>query len=138
MTPPFQTERQGKRQSGKGLTSAAVVALLHVLVIAGLIRATYVTIPNHPIANEIEIWFIFSPKPQPKTEPEPKGKNEEPSKQITPEKVVIPDYSHITLPPSWGEKNANGLNRSLFGCEPDHIALLSAEDRGKCPRVAAV
>ena len=75
MTPPFRTERQGKRETGKGLTSAAVVALLHVLVIAGLIRATYVVIPNHTVAREIEIWFVFPPKKEPQANPEHKKKN---------------------------------------------------------------
>lgn len=137
MTPPFRTERQGKRETGKGLSGAVVVALLHVLVIAALVKATYVTIPHHPAAREIEIWFIFPPMPTPKTEPEPQNEKAKSSKQITPETTVIPDYSHIALPPSWGEKNANALNQSLFGCEPDRIALLSPEDRAKCPAVAA-
>jgi hypothetical protein len=137
MTPPFRTERQGKRETGKGLTGAAVVALLHVLVIAALVKATYVTIPNHPIAREIEVWFIFPPKPKPKTELAPRNEKAKSPKQITPETTFIPDYSHITLPPSWGAKNTSGLNRSLFGCEPDQIALLPPEDRAKCPSVAA-
>jgi hypothetical protein len=137
MTPPFRTERQGKRQTGRGLTGAAVVALLHVLVIAGLIQATYVTIPDHPAAREIEIWFIFPPKPQPKAKTGQQPEKAKSSRQIAPETTVIPDYSHITLPPSWGEKSLNGLNQSLFGCEPDRIALLSPEDRAKCPSVAA-
>ncbi len=137
MTPPFRTERQGKRRSARELASAAGVALLHVIVIAALVKATYVIIPNHPVAREIEVWFIFPPKPQPKARRQPQKENAKASSRITPETPVIPDYAHITLPPSWGEKNANGLNQSLFGCEPDHIALLSAEDRAKCPSVAA-
>jgi len=137
MTPPFGTERQGKRDTGKGLTSAAVVALLHVLVIAGLIRATYISIPNHPAAREIEIWFVFPPKEETQTKPEPKKENDPARRQITPETTIIPDYSHINLPPSWNEKSLNGLNQSLFGCEPDHIGLLSPEERAKCPSVAA-
>jgi hypothetical protein len=137
MTPPLRTERQGKRRSARELASAAGVALLHVIVIAALVKATYVIIPNHPVAREIEVWFIFPPKPQPKARLQLQKENPKASGRITPETPVIPDYAHITLPPSWGEKNANGLNQSLFGCEPDHIALLSAEDRAKCPSVAA-
>jgi hypothetical protein len=71
MTPPFKTERQGKRRSARELASAAGVALLHVIVIAALVKATYVIIPNHPVAREIEVWFIFPPKPQPKAERQP-------------------------------------------------------------------
>ena len=135
MTPPFRTERQGKRDTGKGLAGAAVVALLHVIVIAGLIKATYVVIPAHPIARAIEIWFVFPPKKEPQATPERKKQNERP--QAAPRTITIPDYSHFALPPSWGEKSESGLNRSLFGCEPGQIALLSPEERAKCPSVAA-
>jgi hypothetical protein len=137
MTPPFRTERQGKRKSARELASAAGVALLHAIVIAALVKATFVTIPNHLPAREIEIWFIFPPKPQPKTEAEPKNKTAKPSGRITPETRIVPDYSHIDLSPLYDRKSQNGLNQSLFGCEPDRIALLPPEDRAKCPSVAA-
>jgi len=137
MTPPFRTERQGKRKSARELASAAGVALLHAIVIAALVKATFVTIPHHLPAREIEIWFIFPPKPQPKTETEPKNKTAKPSGRITPETRIVPDYSHIDLSPLYDSKSQNGLNQSLFGCEPDRIALLSPEDRAKCPSVAA-
>lgn len=136
MTPPFRTERQGKRRSARELASAAGVALLHVIVIAVLMKATYVIIPNHPAAREIEIWFIFPPKQQPPARQ--RGKEEERShRQITPEATTIPDYSHIDLAPLYDGTKLQGLNQSLFGCEPDQIALLSPEDRAKCPSVAA-
>ncbi|HVZ70310.1 MAG TPA: hypothetical protein VG891_12670 [Rhizomicrobium sp.] len=137
MTPPFRTERRDKRRSVRELVSGAGVALLHAIVIAALVKATYVAIPNHPVAREIEIWFIFPPKPQTRAELRPKNEKAKSAKQITPETTIIPDYSHIALPPSWGEKNADGLNRSLFGCEPDQIALLPPEERAKCPSIAA-
>lgn len=137
MTPPFRTERQGKRRSTRELASAAGVALLHVIVIAFLIQATYVNMPTHPLSRAIEIWFIFPPKPQTEPKPEHPKANEKSQKQTTTEPVTIPDYSHIDLAPLYEGKSQKGLNLSLFGCEPDHIALLSPQDRAKCPSVAA-
>lgn len=137
MTPPFRTERQGKRRPPRELASAAGVALLHVIVIAALVKATYVTIPSHPAAREIEIWFIFPPKPEAEKKTERQKAGEKARETIAPQATTIPDYSHIDLSPLYGGKSQSGLNLSLFGCEPDHIALLSPEDRAKCPSVAA-
>ncbi|HEY4123570.1 MAG TPA: hypothetical protein VGM36_03090 [Rhizomicrobium sp.] len=137
MTPPFHTERQGKRRSPRELASAAGVALLHVIVIAFLIRATYVNMPTHVISRAIETWFIFPPKPHVEPKPAHPQANKKPQRQIAPRTTTIPDYSHIDLAPLYGDKAQHGLNLSLFGCEPEHVAMLSAEDRAKCPSVAA-
>ncbi len=137
MTPPFQTERQGKRRSAKELASAAGVALLHVIVIAFLIKATYVNMPTHVLSRALEIWFVFPPKPQAEPKPAHPKAPAKSQKQTTTQPTTIPDYSHIDLAPLYDGKSQKGLNLSLFGCEPDHIALLSPQDRAKCPSVAA-
>lgn len=137
MTPPFRTERQGKRRSARELASAAGVALLHAIAIVALVKATYVVIPNHTIAREIEIWFIFPPKPEVEKKPEHPKTGERARTDIAPQATTIPDYSHINLAPLYDGKSQGDLNLSLFGCEPDHIALLSPEDLAKCPSVAA-
>jgi len=137
MTPPFRTERQGKRRPPRELASAAGVGLLHVIVIAVLVRTTYVNMPTHPLSRALEVWFVFPPKPRPERKPEHPSANDNARKQITPQATTIPDYSHIDLAPLYEGKSQHGLNLSLFGCEPDHIALLSPQDRAKCPSVAA-
>lgn len=138
MTPPFRSQRKGERRSASQLASIAGVALLHVVVIAFLIQATFVNIPTHPLSRAIEIWFVFPPKPQAEKKPEHPRAKEKAQKQITPQATTIPDYSHIDLAPLYDGKSQRGLNLSLFGCEPDHIALLAPADRAKCPSVAAV
>lgn len=115
------------RAPSQRLAGTLAVGVLHVLIIAGLLQATFISMPRHRLRREIEIWFLFPPK----------EKRAEPSKHSLPKPVSappisIPDYRHIALPPSATETGS--LNSALFDCDSDRETAMTPEERARCAR----
>ena len=123
-----RSEVPSLRNPARGILGVAGVALLHIAIIAGLIRAIHFEAPhaNAP-AHEHLVWLILHPKP---ASSETRSSN--PKNGTPPATVVYPDYRSIHLPPLTGETNPNGLGGSLFDCAPENLANLTPEQRAHC------
>ncbi len=116
-------ERVARRMGGAGL-----VLLLHLIVIAFLLRATLIAVHvGHP-AREGIVWFVF-PKPA-KTKavriiPAP-------SPQSRAMRFAVPRNA-ITTAPIVPNIAAHGdLHALLFDCDPENFVNLSPEQRARC------
>jgi hypothetical protein len=114
------------------ITGASAVALLHLIVIAFLMRATLVAVHVGEPAREGIVWFVF-PKPV-KTKPVrviPSPPPQSPRQRAY-------SFSGIALPPAFAPARAparmpaGGLHALLFDCAPENLATLSAEQRLQC------
>jgi len=122
MVRPFEAYLIPARAPSQRLLGTLAVGFLHVLIIAGLLRATLISVPPQRLRHEIEIWFLFPPKPK-QTEPTPS------STQKSGRPVLIPDYNHIALPPP---ADTGATNRPLLNCDLDH--QMTPEERARCAR----
>ena len=111
------------------LASLAIVALLHVAVIAALLTLSHQkTNIAGAMPRETILWFP-SPRPEAATQ---KPAETKPSAAAATPQYRLPDYRGITLPrdaptvpPSLG-----GLHGSLFGCAD--LDRLTPEERAHC------
>jgi hypothetical protein len=116
------------------LGGAAAVALLHAaLVWALLIYSRQANDKPRAVAGH-EIFFYFPPRPL-------QHRNERPADRAIaaptiPAAPALPDYRGITIPDSQNAPSL-GLNRSLFGCSPQELADLPAEERAHCANAIA-
>jgi hypothetical protein len=127
MMRPFAPHLPQTRATSQRVAGTLAVGVLHVLIIAGLLQATFISMPRQRLRREIEIWFLFPPK----------EKRAEPSKHSLPRPVSappisIPDYRHIALPPTATETGS--LNSALFDCGSDRETAMTPEERARCAR----
>lgn len=109
--------------SAERLTGAALVALLHVAIVALLMRASLVPHGTHGVRETI--LFLTPPPPRLK----PRAESAPPPAA---NRLVLPDYRGITLPPVTAPKVPENLGVLLFGCRPENIAQLPPEQRALC------
>jgi hypothetical protein len=106
---------------------AGVVALLHLIVIAFLLQATFRSAPLIAPAHDGTIWFVFPPR----TKPQPV--------RIVPAPVAPARIAHfaiprnaITLLPAAPSAATGSLHAFLFDCAPENLANLSPDERAQC------
>jgi hypothetical protein len=125
MMRPFAPHLSQTRAPSQRLAGTLAVGVVHVLIIAGLLQATFVSMPRQRLRREIEIWFLFPPKQK---EIKPGGASV--PKPIPVRSLTIPDYRHIVLPPPAAE--IGNLNGALFDCDPDHEATMTVDEKERC------
>lgn len=123
-SPPHLPQTRAPSQR---LAGTLAVGALHVLIIAGLLQATFVSVPRQRLRREIEIWFLFPPKQN-----EMKPRKTKVQQSIPVQSLAVPDYRHIVLPPPATE--TGNVNGALFDCDPDHEAMMTAEEKERCAR----
>lgn len=115
------------RVSTPRLAGAALVAVLHVAIVAVLLNASLA--PRVVRAARETILYLTPPKPEPAVQPAPP-----PPPAPTPI-VRLPD---VLLPPPAPKtpgvdlKSLEGFGRALLDCRPENIASLPPEDRDRC------
>ncbi|MBL6853253.1 MAG: hypothetical protein ISS15_08100 [Alphaproteobacteria bacterium] len=106
-------------------TGAAVVALVHVVLIGFVLLSTPRTIELIPSPREI--YYVFHPKPPQKLPvhigPPPVALRPPPRFEYAPR--VLPRAITV-LPPT------KDLGLSLFACAPENLANLTAQERAHC------
>jgi hypothetical protein len=128
MVRPFHAQPVEHRPSSGRLAGTVLVGALHVLIIAGLLQATLISMPRQRFKREIEIWFLFPPKPKQTERINPATRQSAPARP-----QVIPDYRHIALPPPAAETNSQSGILS-FGCGTEQQAVMTSEERARCSR----
>jgi hypothetical protein len=113
------------QQNWQRATGAALVLLLHALLLMAALRA--ITHPGTQVRAEHELLFVLpslrKPPPRatvtaPPAPPAPRG--------IT---LVLP----VTPPPlATPTPDIKGLGQNLFGCAPETLGNLSSEQRARC------
>lgn len=109
---------------------AAVVLLLHAVMLVLLVRATYVAPPASYIPERV-YWLSLRERATPVVPaiaPSP-----------GPDTTTRPPTARLVLPaapaPANGAPSADalrGLNLDLFGCAPEDLANLTSEQRARC------
>jgi hypothetical protein len=106
---------------------AALVALVHVVLLGIVMISMPRTIFGLPSPREI--YYVFRPQARPKPLPRlvvapPPSQARPPLFRYAP---TPPPQAVITAPPG-----TNGLQLSLFGCAPENLANLTPEQRERC------
>jgi hypothetical protein len=127
MIRPFAPLRLPQtRAPSQRLIGTLAVGAVHVLIIAGLLQATFLSVHRQRLRREIEIWFLFPPKPK-----ETKPAKTSTLRGASAQPITIPDYRHIVLPPPAAETGT--VNGILFYCDPND-AMVMAEEETRCAR----
>lgn len=115
---------------GKRAGALTLALGLQALLAALLIHSISGTVPLHPWTREMSLLLAAQPKPPPPViearkpaAPAPIG----PSPAFT-----LPPQLAAPAPPA----GIAGFGRAMFGCAPENIGALSAEDRARCDRTA--
>jgi len=104
-----------------------IVAAVHVVLIAMLLRTASDRPPRPAPAVERTIWLAPIARPKPS-----QSQAQIPPPTISPAAPAYPDYRGITLPPDVFANQSPGLNRSLFGCDGLDLKALTPEQRAHC------
>ena len=107
---------------------AAAVVLLHIAIVAVLLRATIIQNVFRPAPRETIL--ILRPLPKPEVQ-----RIEPPARRIVPT-FKLQDYQGVTLPQTENEtaKAPSGLGFQLFDCSIDNISKLTEEQRALCAK----
>ena len=119
--PPHRERRNAQRALG-----LALVALLHVLLLLGLLR-NLTTPERPPPASTREMILRLLPllKTAPaQTAAPPAVASPQPRLRVAP---IVPPPAGTAPPPS-----LSGLGQSLFGCAPENLGNFSREQRAHC------
>ncbi len=111
------------------ILGAAAVIVLHIAIIAVLLRATIVQRIFRPAPSET---ILLLPPPPPKPEIR---RVEPPAPRIAPI-LKLPDYRGLTLPQTNDEnaKAGSGLGFQLFDCRIENLSRLTDEQRAACAK----
>jgi hypothetical protein len=119
-------------------TAIAVAALLLQLFFI-LLFAHFLLTPHAQRERAREMLLLLRPLTRPLPPPPPAPARPAPARQPTqPVPYVLPPLPNAAPnlvapgPPSALE----GIGRALYGCTPEAMALLSPQDRAKCPALA--
>jgi hypothetical protein len=111
-------------------TAALLVVLLHVALIALLLRTLQTHPPSQIRGRERDYWITL--QVQPKAQPAKKPPASSRMRAVAP--PHLPDYRSVALPPVTEEANPSGLHLFLFDCAPENFATLTQEQRAQCAR----
>lgn len=105
------------------LTGAALVLLLHLVLLLALLRG--VINPPRPRLVPRETILRFLPVPR---MPLPTARAPA-ARQPVPRSLPVPE---VTVPSPLPAPVLRNLGQSLFGCAPENLGNLSAEERARC------
>jgi hypothetical protein len=131
---PERASRQPQTRRRAG--TAALVILLHVIVLYGLVQAVYVQVSPQKLIERIPVT-IWMPLTPPKKAPE-KKKEVTPSQQIDASRVPIMRTAPITMPPtparphSTDEDGFGKFGRYLNNCSEGNYSALSKQEWANC------
>jgi hypothetical protein len=106
---------------------AAMVVVLHIVIVAMLLNATVIRGIFKPAQHETILLLPSLPKPQVK-------RTELPARRIVPT-FKLQDYRGVTLPlKNDNSKAPSGLGFQLFDCSIDNVSKLTEEQRALCAK----
>jgi len=107
----------------------AAVIVLHIAVIAVLLRATIVQRIFRPAPGETIL--LLQPPP-----PKPEVKRVEPPALLPAPVLKLPDYRGLTIPLTKDEnaRAGSGLGFQLFDCRIENLSRLTDEQRAQCAK----
>jgi hypothetical protein len=111
------------------ILGATAVIVLHIAIIAVLLRATIIHRIFRPAPSET---ILLLPPPPPK----PKVKHIEPSARLIAPPLKLPDYRGLTIPLTKDENASAGadLGFQLFDCRIENLSKLTDEQRARCAK----
>jgi hypothetical protein len=127
VAPPARAQAVAQ-QNWQRATGAALVLLLHALLLIVALRA--ITHPGTPLRAEHELLFVLPPLHQ----PAPRTTITAPPAPPAPRGIVL--APPILPPPVAPAPDIRGLGQNLFGCAPETLGNLSAEQRARCGGIA--
>ncbi|MGD0190303.1 MAG: hypothetical protein ABSD74_06145 [Rhizomicrobium sp.] len=118
------------RELPRYLVSGTAVLVLHALLLLALAAALYHPAGTlSPAAHLVEV-FVHLPQ---RTLPQPEPQLLAPARGLTAPAIVEPQ---IDIAPEAPPAAAlQGFGRALFGCSPDKLATMTAEERARCPHI---